>query len=227
MFCHHCGKEQSQSAQFCDHCGIRLADVPQQHPQPEALQQPVRIGYSSRIKDPSFAKYVSDSNLYAAIFSGVLAVAAVIGFYIYGERSKDMENPEALYIGLGIGSMFLIIAVTQIMNRNRSKTWDGVVVNKNIEHKQRKRNRRTEEYTVFTVSVQRDDNKKIYTQRNEDDDTVYQYFQIGDKVRHHGGVRTFEKYDKSRDTIIFCNACSSLNDINDEKCFRCNRPLLK
>ena len=227
MFCHQCGQEQPLSAQFCDHCGIKLADVPQQDPRTDAPHQPDRIGYSSRIKDPSFAKYVSDSNLYAAIFSGVLAVAAVIGFYIYGERSRDMANPEALYIGLGIGSMFLLIAATQIMNRNRSKTWDGVVVNKTIEHKKRKRNHRTEEYTVFTVCVQRDDNKKNYTQRTEDDDTVYHYFQIGDKVRHHAGLRTFEKYDKSRDTIILCNACSSLNDINDEKCFRCSRPLLK
>jgi len=61
----------------------------------------------------------------------------------------------------------------------------------------------------------------------EDDDTVYNYYQTGDRVRHHGGLNSFEKYDKSQDDIVFCNACASLNDINDEYCFRCNCPLLK
>jgi len=28
------------------------------------------------------------------------------------------------------------------------------------------------------------------------DDTLYKYFQIGDRVRHHGGLNSFEKYDK-------------------------------
>ena len=217
MFCHHCGQKQPDSSQFCHHCGTALGNGP-----PSA-----KIGYSARITDPRFAKYVKESNQYAAIFSGALAVIAVVGFYIYGETSREMENPEALYIGLAIGSMFLAIAAGQIIKRNRSKTWDGIVINKTIEQRTRKRNRRQVEYTLFTVFVERDSDKKVYVIAVEDDDTIYGYYQIGDKVRHHGGLGTFEKYDKSKDTIIFCNACSTLHDIQDDQCFRCHRPLLK
>lgn len=217
MFCHHCGQKQPDSAQFCHHCGTALGNG----------ELSARIGYSPRINDPRFAKYVKESNQYAAIFSGALAVIAVVGFYIYGETSREMENPEALYIGLAVGAMFMTIAAAQIIKRNKSGTWDGKVINKTIEERTRKRNRREQEYTLFTVFVQRDSDKKVFVIAVEDDDTLYEYYQVGDKVRHHGGLRTFEKYDKSKDSIIFCNACSSLNDIKDDECFRCHRPLLK
>ncbi|HCF70082.1 MAG TPA: hypothetical protein DER33_00560 [Syntrophomonas sp.] len=141
-----------------------------------------------------------------------------------------IDNPEALLIGLGIGGMFLAIALFQSIGR-RSTTWDGVVVDKQIEEKRRKRHSGDndyywEQYTLFTVIIKRDDGK-IYTKSAEDDDTVFNYYQIGDKVRHHGGLNSIEKYDKSGDDIIFCNACASLNDIKDDYCFRCKCPLLK
>jgi hypothetical protein len=63
----------------------------------------------------------------------------VVGFYIYGETSSDMENPQALFIGLGIGGMFLVIALFQSIGRNKGTTWDGMVVDKKIENKKRKR----------------------------------------------------------------------------------------
>lgn len=84
----------------------------------------------------------------------------------------------------------------------------------------------TERYTLYTV-VFKTDQGKIEKRSREDDDLVYNYFEIGDRVRHHKGLGTLEKYDKSKDSIIFCNACSTLNDINDEKCYRCSCPLLK
>jgi hypothetical protein len=76
------------------------------------------------------------------------------------------------------------------------------------------------------VVIKKDDGK-TYTQSSEDDDTVFNYYQIGDKMRHHGGLNTFEKYDKSNDEIIFCNACAYLNDIKDDYCVKCKCPLLK
>lgn len=189
------------------------------------------IGYSSKINDPAFAKYLKNTNKWSLYFSFILAVIAIAGFFIYGETSSEMDNPEALYIGLFIGGMFIMIALFQIMNRKKSKTWDGIVVDKKIENKRRKRNTTDddyywEEYTVFTVFI-RSDSGKMHEIRVENDDTVFNYYQIGNRVRHHGGLNSYEKYDKSKDTIIFCNACASLNDINDDYCHRCNVPLLK
>lgn len=227
MRCPNCGVDSDKSVSFCINCGGAM-------PQAEEKEKPARkklIGYSPRINDPAFAQYLKNTKRWSLMFASILALAAIAGFFIYGETSSEMDNPQALFIGLGIGGMFLVIALLQISGRNRSTTWDGVVVDKQVENKRRKRHSGNkdyywQQYTVFTVSFKKD-NGKIYTTRTEDDDTVYNYFQIGDKVRHHGGLNSLEKYDKSNDDIIFCAACASLNDINDDYCSRCKCPLLK
>ncbi|MDD2306172.1 MAG: hypothetical protein PHP53_15830 [Prolixibacteraceae bacterium] len=187
-----------------------------------------RMGYSQKINDPAFAKYVKNANSYSGYFSLGLAFVAVLGFFINGEVSDNMENPESLFIGLGIGSMFILIAIFQIVGRNRGTTWDGVVVDKKTENK-RRRSKYDESwinYTRYTVYI-RADNGKTHTTSAEDDDTKYNYYRVGDRVRHHKGLNTYEKEDKSGDKIVFCNACASLNDIKEVFCFRCNCPLLK
>jgi hypothetical protein len=63
--------------------------------------------------------------------------------------------------------------------------------------------------------------------RAENDSTVYEYYKLGEKVRYHGKLKTFEKFDKSNDDIIFCNACSFLHEISEETCRNCGCPLLK
>ncbi|MDT8903534.1 hypothetical protein [Anaeroselena agilis] len=184
------------------------------------------IGYSAKIDHPAFACYINNANRWSLLFAVILAAAAVAGFYVYGETSREMANPEALYIGLGIGGMFLAIAAWQIIGRHRSKTWDGVVVDKKIERKRSRRSDEDDWRTSYTVVI-RSDGGETHIIGGEDDDTLYNYYRIGDRVRHHKGLNSFEKYDKSQDTVIFCNACASLNDIRDDRCFRCKCPLLK
>lgn len=187
-----------------------------------------RIGYSPKINDPAFAKYIKDTNKWSGYFSLGLAFAAVLGFFINGEVSDDMENPESLYIGFVIGGMFLLIAFYQIASRNRSKTWDGTIIDKKVEKKRRhdKYQDCWREYLEYKVTIEAGNGRK-HDLIAEDDDTKYNYYQIGDKVRRHKGLNSYEKYDKRRDAIIFCNACASLNDIRDDYCFRCKCPLLK
>lgn len=228
MFCTHCGIKMSAGAKFCNSCGKPSGVTAKAggNAEDKAL-----VGFSEKIKDPAFAKYVKNSNRWSVIFSIILAAAAVIGFFIYGETSKEMENPEALLIGLGIGGMFVLIALFQVMGRNRGTTWDGTVADKKIEPKRRKRHTTNDDYyweayTVYSVEI-RSDNGKTHTIRAEDDDTQYNYYRIGDRVRHHRGLNSYEKYDKSGDAIIFCNACATLHDINEDYCFRCKCPLLK
>ncbi len=192
------------------------------------MDRSIQIGFSQKINDPAMARYVKNTNRWSAIFALIIAVVAVAGFYIAGETSSEMENPEALYIGLGVGSMFLVIALFQIVGRKNSTTWDGTIVDKKVK-KKRRRDKYQEsliDYLEYTVSIQANNGKMHYSSA-DDDDTIYNYYQIGDKVRHHKGLNTYEKYDKSKDTIIFCNACASLNDSNADFCFRCKCPLLK
>ena len=229
MNCSNCGSTLKDGVKFCKFCGTSQ-EMDTQSKSPD--QDNGLIGFSSKINDPAFAQYLKNSNRWALIFSSVLALIAIIGFFIYGETSSEMDNPQALFIGLGIGGMFFIIALFQNINRARGTTWDGTVVDKKIEHGQRKNHTGNneyylEDYTDYVVHIRSDADGKTYKLQDEEDDTRYNYYQIGDRVRHHKGLNSYEKYDKSKDTIIFCNACGSLNDINDDYCFRCNCPLLK
>lgn len=236
MICPKCGNDSDKSIKFCVECGSPMAGTGQESRADSVTEQATPqtsgslVGYSERINDPAFARYMKQSKTWSFTFAAVLAVIAIAGFYIYGERSYEMDNPEALYIGLGIGGMFLLIALFQTIGRARVKGWDGVVIDKKIEKKTRERgsddNTYRERYTLYTVVFKTDQGKTV-GRSVENDDTRYNYYKIGDRVRLHKGLNTIEKYDKTGDTIIFCNACSSLNDINDEVCFRCSCPLLK
>ena len=92
------------------------------------------MAYSLKIHDPAFAKYLKNTKDYRFQFAFVLAIIAVVGFYIYGEVSDEMDNPEALYIGLGIGGMFFLIGVFSALSVNKVPSWDGEVVERYAEH---------------------------------------------------------------------------------------------
>ena len=227
MYCKHCGTALPDDTRFCTGCGAQTGEATDNRPPTGSG----RVGYSQHIQDPAFARYLKSTNRWSAVFSVILAVAAVIGFTIYGEVSSEMENPQALFIGLGIGGMFLLIALYTILARKRSKTWDGVVVDKTVKEKTRRHDTGNNDstidyYTEYAVIV-RDERGKNHRLTAEDDRTVFDYFQVGDRVRHHAGLNSYEKYDKSHDSIIFCNACATLCQINDDVCFRCKCPLLK
>ncbi len=225
MFCTSCGKPLETDSKFCIHCG---ATIETEIVQPTSG---IKIGYSDVIHDPAFKKYIKNSNRYALIFSMILATIAIIGFFIAGEKGMDgMSNPESLYIGFGVGGMFIMIALLQTLGRKRSKTWDGVVVDKKKKLRNKRVNngdssqiRQYMEYTVFL----KEDNGKKHEIISDDDDTLFNYYKVGDKIRHHAGLNSYEKYDKTKDDIIFCSACATLCDIKEDTCFRCKCPLLK
>jgi hypothetical protein len=189
------------------------------------------IGFSPRINDPAFAKFIKNSNRYALIFAGILFVIAVVGFTIYGQTSDEMGNPQAFFIGLGVGTMFVVIAIFQVLGKKGSKTWDGQVVDKTALKKIRRQNSGDDDVietkvTEFTVVI-RGDNGKTHKVKVDNNNTFYNYVQIGDKLRFHGGLNTYEKYDKSHDDMVFCNACGKKYDMSAENCKWCKCPLLK
>lgn len=175
---------------FCPRCGTQTGNPPDSQPAAGGG----RVGYSERIHDPAFAGYLKNTNRWSAIFSVILAVAVIIGFFIYGETSSETENPQTLFIGLFIGCIFLVITIYTIIARKKSKTWDGVVVDKTIKKKNRRQSTGSGDndyyihyYTEYAVLV-RDERGKTHRLTAEDDDTRYNYFQVGDRVRHHAGL---------------------------------------
>lgn len=230
MFCRICGSSLDGVANFCSNCGAQLPgsgvdNTPRQNA--SQYSSGSLIGFSPKINDPAFAGYVKHSNQWSSLFSIIIAAAAIIGFYIYGEKGSEMDNPEALYIGFVIGGMFLLIALGQILRRISSKTWDGQVIDKkSFSARDIDDDGISTSHMQYTIFIRRDDGK-IIKLRSRDLPGMFDYFNIGDRVRHHGKLKTFEKYDKSHDAIIFCNACGSQNDIANDKCRRCKCPLLK
>lgn len=229
MFCRNCGSSLDGTTKFCSSCGSQMPESSGENTARQSASQYSSgslIGYSPKIKDPAFARYIKHSNQWSSIFSMIIAAAAIIGFFIYGETGREMNNPQALYIGFVIGGMFLLIALGQILRRNSGKTWDGVVTDKKSVQMRDVDDGLKRYHMQYTIFIRRDNGKKVELS-SRDLPGMYDYFRIGDRVRHHGKLKTYEKYDKSQDTIIYCNACGSQNDITNDRCRRCKCPLLK
>lgn len=217
MYCSKCGKILLDATDFCMDCGS-----------PASKGDAPLVGFSTKINDPSFDKYRKESKSWSYIFSFIIASIAIIAFPIYGKTSGEIDWPYSLYYGIGIGGMFILIAFFQSLKRNRDETWDGVVIDKQTYKKSDydKTNDVHRNYIEYVFVVKRENGKK-HKHKSKDQPTLYNYYNIGDKVRHHKGFMYYEKYDKSKDKQIMCAACMSFNDIKEDFCIRCNRPLLK
>jgi len=224
MNCQHCEAALSEQDRFCPSCGGEQV----RHNSAEPFQSNRQIvGYSSKINDPCIAATMKKINSSGMVFTFVLAVVAIIGFTIVGAAEVGgFELPSALFIGLGFGGLLIVIGLFQRARTKRDKTWDGTIIDKTIKQP-RYHERRQGNYQVeYTMYVRKEDGstKKIPCTKD-----YFDYIQIGDRVRHHAGTADFlfEKYDKSRDSIIYCIVCSSKNDITNDWCHRCKCPLLK
>lgn len=83
MVCQNCGMALAPGANFCAACGSAQDQAPQTTPAPAGLR-----GFSPKISDPAFAAYIKKSNKFAAVFSVILAAAAIIGFTSRARRGR-------------------------------------------------------------------------------------------------------------------------------------------
>ncbi len=188
------------------------------------------VGYSSKINDSAITAYVAKTKKMAMVFSIIIAVIVIVVFFIVGQNSDEMSTLESLIVSIGIAAMFIIIGLYSVLSRKKSNTWDGKVVDKKIKKKTERQgtddNVYYSQYLMYQVKIKGNNGKKkILKWKNID--TAYNYYNIGDEVRYHGELKTFEKYNKSKDKIIFCNACLTKCNIEDDYCPHCKCPLLK
>jgi len=186
------------------------------------------MAYSTKIHDQAFDKYLQNSKNWKFQFSLILAAFAVFGFWMCGAFSDEMDNPESLQVGLVIGLMFIMIGFFSGKPKSGNRDRDGVVIDKKIKktYKNTGYSGSKAECFSFTVFI-KSEGGKAHEIWAENDDTVFNYYKIGDKVRYHSRLKTYEKFDKSGDEIIFCNACAFLHDIQEVVCRNCGCPLLK
>jgi ribosomal protein L40E len=241
MYCRNCGAQIPDNAKFCTSCGAaQNSQANQSNQNNQSYQQNYNhpnnynrqnlIGFSNKINDPAFSQFIKKSKKGASIFGLFILVAAPVGFGIAGSVSDDFNNPQALLMGLALGVLYYIFSIIWSKKHFSSKTWDGVVVDKDIkkktEHHGSGDNASYTTYNLYTVYFKGNngENHKIAAKNNR---KYFDYFNLGDKIRFHGGLNSIEKYDKSNDSIIYCNACGTENDINADYCRKCKVPLLK
>lgn len=222
MLCPNCGNEVSVNNSTCLYCEAVTPGemVPSNN-------TGNLVGFSDKINDPAFTSYKKKSVAWSFIFAAILAAVAMTGFPIYGNISGEIDWPYSFLYGLCIGCMFLVIAFMQTLKKGLDKTWDGTVDYKNAYRlKERNRNGAYHHHMVYILKVKKDSGR---TKKHKwrDIPGPYNYYNIGDRVRHHKGFYYYEKYDKSKDSQIMCTACMSFHDIHKDLCTKCKCPLLK
>ena len=122
------------------------------------------------------------------------------------------------------------------------RTYDGVVTDKKLRrvtNMEGKRGVDADRYMLFVTddsgkvhetavveSVEQADHANAGEVFSRPADAV-EYFRRGDRVRHHAGLKMYEKEDKSKDRQILCCGCLTLTDSTHEACRSCGLPLLK
>lgn len=176
------------------------------------------VGWSERINDPIFAKYQKNSRLYMIIFAAMLSILVPAILFATGELSWNDEG--RLVLGVIAGMYFISACLSIYKTVRQGKGWEGVV-----EDKQYIERNRTTEY-ILIVRLSNGKKKEI---SYIDDSAMLDYFQIGERIKCHQmkNLRALEKYDKSRDEILFCPSCACMCDARADYCAACGSPLLK
>ena len=226
--CASCGADLPAKTAFCINCGGAVAATGGGAVKKPAAKEKValkgRVGWSPNSSHPEIREAARKGKKTAITWAGALTVFFPVGFLLAGLFIDEMPLKEAIIIGVGLGLLMLIINLMRIGGMSRS-IWEGVVIQKYQKDVQRHRDDITDTYTEFTTVIRRDrgGKRKIV----ERDRQMYDYLAAGDQVRYYPAFESYEKYDKSKDSIIYCNVCRMMNRITNERCQRCHNLLFK
>jgi hypothetical protein len=234
--CTACGAELPDGAEFCIACGAAMnpAAPRPMEPSQTAASAPLQsgaglVGFSDRYNCPEILAAAQKNKKYSIGCMWILVFVPLIGFPIAGLLMDDFPFGESLVIGVGIALVMLVVNLLGL-RRTKQPMWEGVVVNQYSKEKSEHRggeddNWRT--YTEYTTVINTDAGKKRTIVEKDSGRHMYDYLSVGDKVRFHPKFGTYEKYNKSKDRIIYCNVCSMMNPIQNDRCKRCHNLLFK
>ena len=242
--CTVCGADIPDDADFCINCGTAAntagtpaptaPSVPPQAaqsvpPQSSGAQHMGMVGFSERCNSPEILAAAQENKRFSVGCMWILVFVPLIGFPIAGLLIKDFPFGESLVIGVGIALIMLVVNLLAL-RKTKQPMWEGVVVNKYSKEKSEHRggeddNWRT--YTEYNTIINTDAGKKKTIVEKDSGRHMYDYLSVGDRVRFHPRFSTYEKYDKAKDRIIYCNVCSMMNPIQNDRCKRCNNLLFK
>ncbi|MBU4439398.1 MAG: zinc-ribbon domain-containing protein [Acetobacterium sp.] len=220
MICKKCGTQITENSEFCSQCAATLKN--------ETLISPSEgktslVGWSTCYQNPEIVAVVKKKNKSFIGYVWALVLVFPLGFLIAGLFLKTMSLVGGLIIGLVLGMLMVVINMIFIKNR-RNQIWEGVITEKYQKETAEEESDHID--TDYVLMIEKSDGQKhpmIYQNRRE----MYDYYNIGDRVRYYVGLATYEKYDKSKDQIIYCNVCLTENPISNERCENCNNLLFK
>ena len=240
--CSACSASLPNDAEFCINCGkaARAAATPaatestiplqKTHyapPEGSDTRSTGLIGFSDRYNSSEILAAAQNNRKNSIGCMWILVFVPLIGFPVAGLLMDDFPFGESLIIGIGIALVMLIVNLLALRKTNQPM-WEGVVVNKYSKEKSEHRggeddNYRT--YTEYTTVINTDAGKKKTIVEKDSGRDMYDYLSVGDRVRFHPRFGTYEKFDKSKDRMIYCNVCSMMNPIQNDRCKRCNNLL--
>lgn len=234
--CSACGAELPEGGEFCISCGTavnpEVTEPMQSHrvatPGPPQSGRGL-VGFSDRCNSPEILAAAQKNKKFSIGCMWILVFVPLIGFPLAGLLMDDFPFGEALVIGVGIALIMLVVNLLALQ-RTKKPMWEGVVVNKYSKEKSEHRGGKDDNwrtYTEYTTVINTDAGKKKTIVEKDSGRHMYDYLSVGDRVRFHPKFGTYEKYDKSKDRIIYCNLCSMMNPIQNDRCKRCNNLLFK
>lgn len=239
MFCENCGVKLPEQVAFCPNCGtpvaesaVRAANVPAQTataPPRNGIppeNQAALVGWSEKSSDPEILETARKNKKSAVGCAWIFVALFPIGFLLAGLFIDEMPLGEGLIIGTVLGVLMLIINLMRIKDM-RKPVWEGVVTKKFQKERRRHRDDNVDTYTEYTTVIRTDAGKKKRIIEKDSRRDMYDYLAVGDRVRYHPAFGTYEKYNKSKDRIIYCNVCSMMNPVENDRCKRCNNLLFK
>ena len=177
------------------------------------------MAFSKNINNPLAKAFQKKNKIATLIFMAVLFAIALVAIFIFA--ADDLETALITWAGV----VALIIVLSLFSGRSGKKTWDGELEDKRIVVKTIRDNddeMRTENIpTLFFRTMSRKKEKVELTNGGP----IFDYYNIGDKVRKHPGFTYPEKHDK--DETIICIFCGNLFDIKHDNCPKCKLIAMK
>lgn len=221
MFCSTCGHLMSDHDKLCSVCSQRIQRKLSNHKQ---------TGFfsinSRQANDGQLFNGLSSSRLFAVGLSLLL----LVGFGFYGGVSSQISFLDAISIAGLLGTFFIGFTFLNEFKLDHHSSWDGVVIDKRHMTKDKyqvtNNVRHLIQYIEYQVIIKKEEGEK-HVVLHEDNDAMYRYYMIGDKIRYHINLKSFEKLNQATKTVIFCSVCGTKHDITDDVCQNCQSPLLK
>ena len=236
-YCQNCGNAINENEKFCGSCGAPIA-VEQPVSQPYQGSAPtlnsyygsqMTPGFSDRVNDPEILAAVKKNKKAAKFASFILIPLPLIGFVVYSLVTEKMELKLALMGGGFVSFIFLICSLVSAVKSRTSKTYEAGVTDKKQHERSDNDNDNPDYYTEYITYAKTDDGKKkkiVETSRGIV--AAYHYLPVGARFKYPPQFAfPYELYDKSQVPYIACAACGTHNSPTDDRCSKCNVPLLK